>query len=120
MTVVLLAGIALIVSYGAYKEWPWSTYPSRLYACDRDFQAGGPPQTRAQIARTDASPLVRIGDVPGWLNSGELWAHAGTPPFSGICRVVMYVRGGADQFKAYARSRRAMTRRSGQLKYADK
>ncbi len=27
-----------------------------------------------------------------------------TPPFSGICRVVMYVRGGADQFKAYALS----------------
>ncbi len=30
MTVVLLAGVALIVSYGAYEEWPWSTYPSRL------------------------------------------------------------------------------------------
>lgn len=102
IAVLILAGIALIGNYGAYHEWPWSTYPSRLSVCGRDFQPEGRPQTRAQIARTDPSPLARIGDVPGWLNSGELWAHANEPPFTGICRVVMFVRGGPDQFKVYA------------------
>lgn len=93
--------VTLLVSYLAYDEWPWSTYPSQLNACGRNFQSAGPPQTRAQIFADQRDDIVRIGDVPGWLNHGQLWALSGDEPFSERCRVVMYVRGGPDAFKPY-------------------
>jgi hypothetical protein len=44
---------------------------------------------------------VRVGDMPGWFNQGELWAYSGGRPFSGNCYLVMFVRGDGDQFQAY-------------------
>jgi hypothetical protein len=94
-------GSVLVGSYLTYHEWPWSTYPKQLHACGRDFESSEAAETRSQIAVHDPSSLVRVGDVPGWLTRGELWAYANEQPFSGGCRVVMFVRGSADQFKSY-------------------
>jgi hypothetical protein len=98
---VIASGIGLLVSYRTYDEWPWSTYPSQLHACGRDFQSSSRPQTHAQLIAFDSTDIVKVGQVPGWFNSGELWAYRNEQPFSGICRVVMFVRGGADEFESY-------------------
>lgn len=97
--VVLLVG-ALLISYTMYREWPWTAYPSTLKACGRDFQKQDSPQTREQLEAGHDAKVVRIGDVPGWFNRGDLWAYANEQPFSGNCRVVMMVRDG-DHFQIY-------------------
>jgi hypothetical protein len=91
---------SLVISYAMYREWPWSTYPSTLKACGRDFEKLGPPETREHIEAGHAK-LVRVGDMPGWFNQGDLWASEGMPAFAGNCRVVMYVHGDHDQFQRY-------------------
>jgi hypothetical protein len=97
--VVLLAG-TLLINYTMYREWPWSEYPSTLKACGRDFQKSGPPQTRDQI-EADHARLVRVGDMPGWFNRGDLWAVSGGRPFSGNCHLVMFVHDDGDEFQTY-------------------
>lgn len=91
---------ALLIDYAMYREWPWSTYPSTLKACGRDFQKAGTPETRDQIEAGHAK-LVRVGDIPGWFNQGDLWAHEDQPPFTGNCRLVMFVHGDGDEFQEY-------------------
>jgi hypothetical protein len=103
LTLAVLVGIALVGSYGLYKEWPWSAYPSRLYACGRDFIDSG-SQTREQI-RAEGNSLIRVGSVPGWLNHGQLWTTSSGQPLPGHdCRVVMWVRTGKDTFESYGLS----------------
>lgn len=100
---VLAAGVSLLASYAAYREWPWSDYPSRLYACGRDFTASPRTETRAQI-EARGEHITTVGSVPGWLNHGELWAAQGNPLTPGsTCHVVMWIRSG-NRFKTYSLS----------------
>ena len=102
---VVVTGSCLLVSYGAYREWPWSAYPSRLHVCGRDFFPSAGSQSREQIAAR-GDDIGKVGDVPGWFNTGELWGTSlGEPLTPGSeCHVVMWVRVGKDAFKEYALS----------------
>jgi hypothetical protein len=101
--VVVGAGCLLLVSYGMYKQWPWSDYPSTLYACGRDFIDEG-VESREQI-EANGDRLVRLGSVPGWLNHGQLWTTSlGEPLPDQKCHVVMWVRTGRDAFESYSLS----------------
>ena len=104
--VVLLGGLGLVGSYAAYREWPWSAYPTNLHICGRDFLPGiGPVQSREEIVATQQR-ISRVGTVPGWLNHGELWAPSHGDPLTpgSMCHVVMWVRVGKDSFKEFSLS----------------
>lgn len=100
---LLACGLLLVGSRAAYDEWPWSSHPSTLHVCGRDYIDEG-AQTRSQIV-ANGDHLVRVGSVPGWLNTGELWTtHVGAALNGTTCHVVMWVRTGTDTFEAYALS----------------
>ena len=98
--IVALVVCGLLLNYAMYGEWPWTAYPSALKMCGRDFQKEGAPETRKQLESLHHEMLVRIGDMPGWFNRGDLWAYRDEQPFSSDCRVVMMVRDG-DHFQTY-------------------
>lgn len=103
---VLIAAGVVIVDRGAFHVWPWSTYPTRLHVCGRDFQPVDAVETRAQIQR-QGYHLIRHGDVPGWPNDAPVWTFdtSGgqlTTALPGGCHVVMWVQGGSDSFKPYS------------------
>lgn len=105
VAVVALA-IALVAYRGANNVWPWSTYPSILHLCDRDFQPDGAAQTPSQIA-AQGYHLVRHGDVPGWFNNAPVWKYDAvdgqpTQPVAGGCSVVLWVQGGPSTYQLYA------------------
>jgi hypothetical protein len=101
LALVLIAAAVLAGSYRVYGEWPWSKAPTRLHACGRGFERGG-SETRSQIeAKGDV--LVRIGKVPGWLNSGELWTTSVGDAIPGQrCHVRVWVRTSNDEFQLYS------------------
>ncbi len=103
VVVLIGGGLLLVGSRAAYDEWPWSSYPSQLHVCGRDFINEG-SETRGQIA-APGDHLVRVGSVPGWLNHAELWTTSVGAPLNGTyCHVVMWVRTGANEFESYALS----------------
>lgn len=105
VTVILALGLGLVGYYAAYRVFPWSSYPSRLHVCNRDFQTTSAPQTRAAITQ-QGYHLVRDGDLPGWLNNQQLWSFnsvngQAAEALPGGCHVVMWMRGGPDSYKSY-------------------
>ena len=101
LALVVVPALVLIGNFFVYHEWPWSPYPSEMHLCGRYYTASGPPQSRAQLV--EDGPITLVGDVPGWLNQGTLWRYRNDPPFpsGGVCRMVMLVQGGPDQFRRY-------------------
>ena len=106
LVTLLVAAAAVVIGYRlTYDMWPWSTYPGTLHACSRDFEPTENVESRAQIA-AKGYHLVHHGDVPGWSNNAQVWTSdtvmgEPTEALAGGCHVVMWVRGGADAFKAY-------------------
>ena len=109
---VLAAGIVVVLALAVgaylmwwnhrYNEYPWSSYPSSLSWCGRDWQAAG-AQTRADIFQND-DDFRQAGDLPGWLNHGQIWTSRenGAVPFT-RCRISdVWVRIGSDRFELMA------------------
>jgi hypothetical protein len=97
----LITALALVLdSRVTYKEWPWSSYPSVLHVCGRDFQNDGRESTQ-QIAES-GQHLIPLGSVPGWLNHGQL----STTTTGGIlpgthCHTGMWVRLSSHTYEVY-------------------
>lgn len=101
LVLVVLAGAVLVGSYRVYGEWPWSKYPTRLHACGRGFERGA-NETLAEI-EANGDTLVRVGKVPGWLNSGKLWTTSAGDALPGqVCHVRMWVQTSSDGYRLYS------------------
>lgn len=87
--------VAAVISYGEYQEWPWSTYPTFLQYCGRQFQPAGGEVTRADLP----AGVHKIDDLPGWLNSGEIWNDEPCRHPDNLDGV--WVRGDNGRFKGY-------------------
>lgn len=72
VVLVLAAAVSLLLSRHLYKEWPWSSYPNPLHWCGRDYTPER-VETRAEILRQHSGPFQKAGDLPGWLNRGDVW-----------------------------------------------
>jgi hypothetical protein len=95
---LVVAGVVLLWSWHAYKQWPWSSDPSPLHWCGRDYSPQG-AQTRATIVRHESGTFHKAGDLPGRLNHGEVWT---TDPGNGCGAVVpvgFWVKVSDDRFE---------------------
>jgi hypothetical protein len=103
--VAIASGGSLVASYGLYREWPWSAYPSALHVCGRDYLPSAGTRSRHQIEAAGES-IKKVGTVPGWLNHGDLWGPTAGPPLTTgtRCYFVMWVRTESDTFKEFVLS----------------
>jgi hypothetical protein len=96
---VACAAVVLLWSRHVYKQWPWSSYPDPLRWCGRDYAPQG-SQTRAEVLRAQPhADFHKAGNVPGWLNQGEVWT---TDPGNGCADVVpvgFWVKLSDDRFE---------------------
>lgn len=104
LTVLVLA-VASLVYRRANRVWPWSTYPTILHICNRDFAPQTPAQTPSEIA-SQGYHLVRHGNVPGWFNSAPVWGYDAVDGHNihrptGGCPAVVWVQGGSTTYQPY-------------------
>jgi hypothetical protein len=106
VTALLLVIAAVVVGWSRmqYKEWPWSAYPNPLHYCNDDYVPSG-SHTKGQILASGVTEFSRDGDVPGWLNHGQVWTGVlpGEPSKAergvGHCGARVWVRTGTDRFE---------------------
>jgi hypothetical protein len=109
LVVVAAGGFALWYRQ-AYNVWPGQEASARVHWCGRDYESfGRPRQTRQQISSREHVRILPVGQYPplGWSRQGLFAAVViGTqrvtvspPP---LCAMVVYLRTGPDQYRAYS------------------
>ena len=109
LTVIAAGGTAIWYRH-TYNVWPGQGASTRVHWCGRDYESfGGPPQTRQQISSRQHFLIHPVGEYPPLaLSRQQLFAavviggprtSVSPPP---LCAMVVYLRTGADQYRAYS------------------
>ena len=109
LTVIAAGGTAIWYRH-TYHVWPGQRASARVHWCGRDYESfGGPPQTRQQISSRQHFLIHPVGEYPPLaLSRQQLFAAVviGAPRTSvsppPLCAMVVYLRTGTDQYRAYS------------------
>jgi hypothetical protein len=109
LLVIAAGGITLWYRH-TYNVWPGQGASARVHWCGRDYESfGGPPQTRQQISSRQHFLIHPVGQYPPLaLFRQQLFAAVviGAPRTSvsppPLCAMVVYLRTGANQYRAYS------------------
>lgn len=104
---VLCVPLLIVVGWNWYTRdaiaWDYTGLPDRIHYCDRNYGAGSPHQSRAQI---NEEPLQQVGRSSSGrpilarpLSDSQRRA-AGTPLLP--CTMVVYLKVGADDYIPYS------------------
>jgi hypothetical protein len=108
--VLVAAGIFALWYRMTYNVWPGQGASARVHWCGRNYESfGGPPQTQRQISSQDHFLIHPVGRYPPLaLSRQQLFAavvigaqrqSVSPPP---LCAMVVYLRTGPDQYRAYS------------------
>ena len=108
--VLVAAGIFAVWYRMTYNVWPGQGASARVHWCGRNYESfGGPPQTQRQISSRDHFLIHPVGQYPPLaLFRQQLFAavvigaqrqSVSPPP---LCAMVVYLRTGSDQYRAYS------------------
>ncbi len=101
VVVVSVCVVISVVSFAVWREWPWSSYPSQLHYCGRDYLGPGVANSPSEVAARGAH---KVGDVPNWFNGGEVWAVYAPGQAVESCGTEVWVRSTSGGFRAYGLS----------------
>jgi hypothetical protein len=106
----IAAGIFALWYRHTYNVWPAQSASGRVHWCGRDYESfSGPPQTQRQISSREHFVIRPVGRYPPLAPSrqqlfaavviGAQRATVSPPP---LCAMVVYLRTGPDQYRAYS------------------
>jgi hypothetical protein len=87
-----------------YNIWPGQAATARVRWCERDYQnAGGPPQTWAQVTAGSQVPVRAFGLYPPLgLPRRHLFAAVFPDAQPSSCATVIYLQTGPDRYQSYS------------------
>ena len=108
--VLVAAGIFALWYRKTYNVWPGQGASARVHWCGRNYESfGGPPQTQRQISSRDHFLIHPVGQYPPLALSRQqllaavvIGAQRKTVSPPPLCAMVVYLRTGPDQYRAYS------------------